>query len=380
MNFGVYVFPMRFGFVGNNEAASSILKEFAACESHSLLVAAISGSLPETAGLAGVRFQLVSSPEDVFLDSGVETVIVAMSDTEDALRLARAASQAGKHVAMLPPVNVSPAFSFELHLILDESNHAIVPVTGRWALEELNGSEPCLSYDRTTVQQLVMDLPLDTADADKDLERTLYGLDLLAATGFKYTQVTAIQSMAPSGVLLSQLVTLNSQASAEQPQPPALLNLKPGSIGEISRPVLSLHLIDGSRIPLTITQTPRHLDRIAMLCEQRDKCGRWMESFSEVLELVEAVRKSLRRRRTVDVHFDSGSERGVFKSQMTAMGCGVLIYMMFGMVAYLIVAQLADLPDWVLHGARVLWIAPMIIFLLAQALLPLARDRSSDRS
>jgi hypothetical protein len=60
---------------------------------------------------------------------------------------------------------------------------------------------------------------------------------------------------------------------------------------------------------------------------------------------------------------------------MTAMGCGVLTFMMLGMVAYLIVAQLVPLPDVVLHILRILWVAPLVLFLIAQALLPLARDR-----
>jgi hypothetical protein len=64
---------------------------------------------------------------------------------------------------------------------------------------------------------------------------------------------------------------------------------------------------------------------------------------------------------------------------MTAMGCGVLTFMMFGMVAYLVVAQLTSLPKWVLHTARILWITPLVIFLLAQALLPVARDRSARK-
>ena len=87
--------------------------------------------------------------------------------------------------------------------------------------------------------------------------------------------------------------------------------------------------------------------------------------------------KSLRKRRTVDVHFDSGIEKGVFKSQMTAMGCGVLTFMMLGVVAYLIVAQIVPLPDTVLHILHILWITPLVLFLIAQVLLPLARDRGS---
>jgi hypothetical protein len=53
--------------------------------------------------------------------------------------------------------------------------------------------------------------------------------------------------------------------------------------------------------------------------------------------------------------------------------------MMFGMVAYLVIAQLTSLPNWVLHTARILWIAPLVIFLLAQALLPIARNRTGSK-
>jgi hypothetical protein len=101
-----------------------------------------------------------------------------------------------------------------------------------------------------------------------------------------------------------------------------------------------------------------------------------MELLSNSLELLEGLDKSFRRRRTVDVYLDSVSERAVFKTQMTAIGCGVLGYLMFGMVAYLMIAQLLKPSPAVLNVARILWIAPLVLFLIAQLLLPLARDRA----
>jgi hypothetical protein len=100
-----------------------------------------------------------------------------------------------------------------------------------------------------------------------------------------------------------------------------------------------------------------------------------MDAFSASLELTDAISKSLRRRRTVDVYFDTGSERGVFKSQMTAIGCGVLTWMIVGMIGFLIVAQLTALSPKVLMIGRALWIAPLVLFLAAQLLLPLTRSR-----
>ena len=92
---------------------------------------------------------------------------------------------------------------------------------------------------------------------------------------------------------------------------------------------------------------------------------------------MEGLAKSLRRRRTIDVHFDGVSERSAFKTQMTAIGCGVLTYLLFGLVAFLVIATVATLPPWALQLGRILWIYPLVLFLFAQFLLPLARERSS---
>ncbi|MFM7832603.1 MAG: hypothetical protein ACKPJD_12475, partial [Planctomycetaceae bacterium] len=83
-------------------------------------------------------------------------------------------------------------------------------------------------------------------------------------------------------------------------------------------------------------------------------------------------------RRTVDVHFDAGTERSVFKSQMTALGCGVLTWLLLGMVAYLIAGQLLTLPNWAWHTARIRWMVPLVLLRVAQMLLPLTRDRSGS--
>jgi len=70
--------------------------------------------------------------------------------------------------------------------------------------------------------------------------------------------------------------------------------------------------------------------------------------WAQLIQLAEigaAARRSFLRRRTVDVHFAEGSERSHFKSQMTAVGCGVLLWTMFSMIAMLLVAGLLDPRD-----------------------------------
>lgn len=370
---------MKFCVIGTNKAAAGLLRELAGSAEHSLSACAIDGPLLAAAAAAGIPLRLAATPEESLLESGVTVAVLATEDSEETLRVARAATQADRHVVVILPELCSPAFSFELHLVLDESQSAIIPLTGRFALTDLPREDLELALDPRQSLQLAIELPVEESSPATIRRRVQQGLDILSASGFRYTQVTALDSLAPDGTFLSRLITLNSNPSSEQVLPPATLTLRPAAMLASQAIELRISKSDGTIEKNAVSESVNVLPRIDYLCGNRTDCPKWMESFSATLELAEAVEKSLRRRRTVDVHFDSGSERGVFKSQMTAIGCGVLMFMMFGMIAYLIVAQLTDLPKWALHIARLLWITPLVIFLIAQALLPVARSRASNK-
>ncbi len=367
---------MRFAIAGNNATAFHVLQELAGSTEHTLVCCALSGELASVVSRRGVPVRLAASIEDALLAGDMQTVIVAIDDPDESLRIVRAASQADRHVIVIPPAVCSPPYSFELHLILDESKCGIMPLLPRTGIVELPLTAVDLRLDEHATRQLSIELPL-TGNSPEDLRTTaIRGLDYLSACGFRYTQVTALQSNAPDGSLLSQLITLSTATTAETPLPPATLTIRPSLVAE-DESLLQISQNNATIRSAAIVETANAVDRIVTVSQSRELCADWMEAFSVTLELSEAVTKSLRRRRTVDVHFDSGSEKGVFKSQMTAMGCGVLTFMMLGMVAYLIVAQLAPLPDTFLHILRILWITPLVLFLMAQVLLPLARERAN---
>lgn len=365
---------MRFALAGNNAAAVDLLRELAASTQHTLNRCVLYGELATAVTSSGIPVLLAATVEDALLAGDVDVAIVAIDDLDESLRLVRAAVQADRHVVVIPPAYCSAAYSFELHLILDECQRGIFPLLPRAAIRDIAPSAVDLNLAVLATRQLTIELPLVDASRAEVRSTLIRGLDYLSASGFRFTQVTALDANAPDGTLLSRLITLSAATTADKPLPPAMLTIKPTS----AQPVdirLQVTQSGGAVQDFSIPASSAVLDRIETVCQSRELCGKWMESFSVTLELAEAVDKSMRRRRTVDVHFDSGSEKGVFKSQMTAIGCGVLTYMMLGMVAYLILAQLVPLPDIALHILRILWIAPLVLFLLAQFLLPLARDR-----
>lgn len=70
----------------------------------------------------------------------------------------------------------------------------------------------------------------------------------------------------------------------------------------------------------------------------------WSEAV-RAFDLLDAARRSLRRRRTVELQFESTSERSQFKTHMTTMGCGLLLFTMFGLIGLLFAGRMLDPRD-----------------------------------
>ena len=369
---------MRFAIVGECVEAVFLAEAIHTSTEHQILTACVSDTLALAMTERGIGYSLVSSSEEAILHPKCDAVLIAVADVDRSMAMVRQASQAGCHVVVIPPQNVSTAFSFELHLLLDESEKGIVPLTGRWYVKL---PEPPVEAE-SGVQQLSMSFPLVP---DELSQYQLRGVDALCACGFTFSQVTGLDMPGADGRLLSRSITLAASAASERNVPPATLSFTSEAVSD---EVAIIVKESGGQNHRCRTALPspemgrdhefqrQVLERVTERLADAEACQRGMEQFSNTLEMIEGLEKSLRRRRTVDVYLDGVSERSAFKTQMTAIGCGVLTWLMLGLVAYLIVAKVADLPPTVLQIGRIIWIAPIVLFLLAQLLLPLARERS----
>lgn len=375
---------MRFAVVGDLSETISIVEAIQQSRSHTIASVYAESALRDEIAAGNLTVQVVASVEEAVVDQSADSVVVGFADSDASIRAARQASQNGLHVVAIPPLDVSPAYSFELHLLLDESELGIIPLLGRWYVDDPQHHMTAAKE----AQQIHMEYPLPQLDAATLKRAMLHGVDALSSWGFAYDRVTALDVQSSADALLSRSVTLASAELPEAPMPPATLQLRRGDhssapVMEFRRPgqqAAQAHI----RLPSVASSTvqPELLNRLTAALPSAERCSYFMEQFSATLELMEGIATSLRRRRTIDVHYDGNTERGAFKTTMTAMGCGVLTYAMFGMIAYLVIAQLthADEPSQthrlLLNLARIVWIAPVVLFLLAQFLLPLARDRS----
>lgn len=370
---------MNFAVIGSNPAAMVLLRQLQDSDSHHLKACLPEGDLLDRLTNSGFSVPVIDSAEHLLPEKDLQVLVLAVQDCDEIVRLTRAAVQAEKHVVVvLPDQGVYPALAFELQLIQDESQMSVIPVSGRWRLAEIPDGQTGLQLVPSDVRQISLVQNLASNEDDAVHVAARQGIDLLCALGFTYSQVTVLDSPLPDGTLLRRLITLGTLPDAELRLPPAALtlNVEPGSNAD-GDDVLCVVNSAGEQQRYSLTE-PDFLRWVTEGCRDREVARTMMGQCSVTLELMEAAAKSLRRRRTVDVHFDSGSERSLFKSQMTAIGCLVLFWLLGGMLTWLIVGQLIKLPKWFWLIARLIWLAPMVFFLLAQLLLPLARDRQRN--
>ena len=107
---------------------------------------------------------------------------------------------------------------------------------------------------------------------------------------------------------------------------------------------------DSEEIPSVAHEEDRGWGRSVSALERSgmDQWINWTQLIRN-FETVDATRTSLRRRRTIDLYFETASELSQFKTQMTAIGCGVLSFTLFGLVVYLAIASVFTLPGWLLQ-------------------------------
>jgi len=77
----------------------------------------------------------------------------------------------------------------------------------------------------------------------------------------------------------------------------------------------------------------------------------WSDAV-RVFDVLDAAKRSLRRRRTIDLHFETLSERQQFKTQMTAIGCGMLMLTLLLMLALLGLGALLESRDRAVRNAE----------------------------
>lgn len=341
-------------------------------------------------GQSGIR--LTQQWEDLLGVSTVDAVLVGGSDPQ-VLEAIKQLAAAGQTLLFLPNVNQGSTYIYELSLIRDDNRvplhpaiwHRCDPLLVRVREAIRSGSMGQVHLIQMQRELIVVggtpQVPQPEIDA-----AALMDFDLLRWLSGDYDQVTALRTGSSENGTMTQSVKL-----AGRNLPEATWEARAGQ-----SPVCKL-TIQAGRGATLLEVDPASMEWTLIERESRQTGSRqaaireylgrlesganppmeWPE-LVKAFETVDATHRSVTRRRTIELHFEPMSERAMFKTQMTAIGCSVLTATLVLVLVYLAIASMVPLPAVVLQILRALIFAPLGIFLVLQLLYPLTRPSETD--
>ncbi|MDA0285085.1 MAG: hypothetical protein O3B86_17180 [Planctomycetota bacterium] len=362
---------MNFALLGWHPNVATLLLAVAADSRHSLTMAAeiSQESLGDLLAVApGIR--VVGAWEELLGTTAADVTLIA-GDSEAVQVGAKQLAVDGRAIALIPQASQGSAFVYELTLTHDDNRVSLVPVSNLSVhplavkLKELIqrgnlGQLMLLRLEKTVPASVRADGTKSTGLTRDEVDATLLGdVPLLRFLGGNYNRITAVDSGSEVTGITQATVTLGGNELAE-----ATWMARPGASTwsiEVSgsKGSATLALEDGRAGTLVVTApapaTMSEFDAswhdagnslgIAQLAalelSLKDSSSHWAE-MTRAFETVEATHTSLRRRRTIDLFFETTSERSIFKSQMTAVGCGLIMLTLFGLVAFLLLGAFVD--------------------------------------
>ena len=222
------------------------------------------------------------------------------------------------------------------------------------------GDVRLVQMDRTEAALTEASTPL--LSLDRINERFLEDVDLLRLLGGDYHRITAVPVGSTAAGVARMSVTLAVDGAAE-----AVSSISPGAthgwtlvvtgtrgtarLQRIETEPITLQ-VNGASLPLAAEDADAaavrsFVNRIARqdaTQNSRTPAATWTD-FIRATDLLQGLHRSLRRRRTIELHFESTSERSQFKTQMTAIGCGVLTWALLGTCLGLMLGSALDPRD-----------------------------------
>lgn len=403
---------MRFAVLGDSPSVNALVQAVAAHPDHELVATALAPGNSVRLRASIPRFVECPSWEELLLLDRLDAVIVADAG-EETLRAARQLAAAGKALLVAPVVGQAATFAYELTLLQADQPSCFVPLFGWRAHPLIERLRSLLSTGGIgEIRHIQLERRIVPGDSPGDggglssadiAAAFLPDADLLQSVWGSYNQVTAIRSGDPIAGICLLTVTLGGAAA-----PQAIWS---ATVAE-SEPLWRLHAVGqrgtatlrGTGIDDTLTlevaiagqakeQIRTTFDSAAWLLSAFVEKTTTVSSqpantrapgtnavrgldwsdFVLTVDLYDAIERSIKRRRTIDIHFETPSERGQFKTQMTAAGCSILLLTLGAFMAYLLAETVVNLGPRIKQILLVLTFLPLGAFLILQALLFVAR-------
>ncbi len=328
----------RFALLGDHPDGLEMARALAASGRHELAIYSGSALGNEYLRRWGLEPRRVGDLEEVLADPGIQAVIVAGKPAHRPGQLRRAL-QSERHVLCVCPVDDSPDLAYEAAMAQGDAHVVLFPILpeglypafGRLA-DLAKSSFRLLEIERWSTEEIL----LDADDAGHkpgfpgwDMLRRISGeigeLSVLTAT----EEIEKGQPLLLSG----QFVTGGLfQATYIPCQAEAFLRITLVNRNQSAELIFDQGWPGPARLTFTDDQGGHHtetweaFDPWAALVNEFDRAERgltWQDAIRG-LELDDAARRSVHRRRTSTLEFQEVTEEASFKGTMTLVGCSIL--------------------------------------------------------
>jgi hypothetical protein len=296
-------------------------------------------------------------------DAGVESRIVNVAEFDGLisagplrplLSQVREFLGAGKPVMVIPSAAQGSDVAYELLAVDDEAGGRLVAGfphrydPGWRKLKERIQREAGEELQLIQIQRRLPRTPGSGALSYQAVDELLLNdADLLGWLGVDYTQVTCLHTGATDAGVTRATVTL-----AGSSPPEAVWTVERDTEGErcevtVSAADASFSMsgtAGGDRFPAAAECAAGLLADLERISQRQPPEAMWMDAV-RAFDVVDAARRSVRRQRTVEISSGEVSERGQFKTKMTALGCSLLSFTFFGVLLALLIGAVFDPRD-----------------------------------
>jgi hypothetical protein len=400
---------MKFAFLGLDARTTAIAEAVSLSADHQLAFlcfdAGSASQVQEAAEqLCDAATSVVASPDwfAQLLDTPPDVVIVAAR--RDATALVndfRNLFELELPIVVSHPVNFSAMVYYELEMLAENSQAVLLPYLPlRWhpavqALRERVTADAVSvdAQDLGRLEQITLDRTVRQTTRPELLDLFAGDIDLARCLAGDVTDVAAMHSAADDEVPLPLNVQMNAQdgvllrwSLTEVDQPPGGQLTLSGSRGAVTlsmngREDWQLATATGQRKvletwpPLGAGQRglAELVRRLKALRADRQTSARQWQDATRGVEVVEALEKSLRKRRLVHLNYEGRGEQEAFKGTMASLGCGLLMALLALTVVSGVVLKLAKeqgLDNLAAMVAKIPYVALglMVVFLFMQLL------------
>jgi predicted dehydrogenase len=361
---------MNFALLGDDRTVLPLIRAIARHQEHRVECAAMIGSLERDLLRAAPGLRILPTWDRILIGNEVDAVIVCGHEPET-LEGAKQIAAAGKPLVILPQARQGSTWIYELALIRDEGHVSLIPVFAdrlRPTLRLLQEAIDSGALGRLLYLQIDLEVVPERADGgpalltkDQVADALLNDVDLLRSLGGDYGRVSAIQSgvvddrvAAAAATLMGENLpeaTWTCRGSADRAEWKLVIAGEKGEVSIAAEGETGEWIVRTDRVTIPeLTGVARFDEGEAVLLslvarEQSTARGAQWSDLIRAFEVVDGARSSVRRRRAIDLHLETTSERNLFKSHMTAAGCLMLTFTLVGVVFLLLVMPLFDVRN-----------------------------------